>query len=212
MARRRTGRFGAILALLIALGGALIVGGALAITRPFAPQVAQAAPTASRQSAQFAIIAVATPSAAATATATASGPISAQPAASSTIGTTPTVLSAPTVAITARPRTPTPPPAAWTVIGRWQADQLIITEPFSTRGPWRLCWSQPDARIPFQVMVGNPEQTAWDLLSAPTGATTGAFDLAQGGSYRLMFHSETSYTALVVAKSSDSDAEPPPCG
>lgn len=210
MARRHTGRLGTALALLIALGGALLTGGALIIARPFAPQVAQAAPTVGQQSARIAVTTVATTPP--TATTTVRGPISAQPAASGTTGNTPTAPADPTSASTARPLTPTPVPAAWVVIGRWQADQLIITEPFTTRGPWRLCWSQPDARIPFQVMVGTPEQTAWDLLSAPTGATTGAFDLPQGGSYRLMFHSETSYTALVVARSRDTPPEPPPCG
>ncbi|HEY8602074.1 MAG TPA: hypothetical protein VIL85_26855 [Thermomicrobiales bacterium] len=212
MARQRPGRIGTTLALLIALGGAVFVGGVLAITRPFTSEVARTAPTASRPSARLAITAAAPPAPTAT---TLGSPSAAQATISGIPTATPTVPSNAATSATAPPPAPTPALAVWTVVGRWQADHLIITEPFTTPGPWRLCWAQPDARGTFQVMVGNPEQTAWNLLSAPIGVTSGAFDLPQGGSYRLMFHGETPYTALAVVTASgtpSADRSPPPCG
>ena len=212
MARGRTGRLGTTLAILIALGGALLASGALVIVRPFTPQVAQAAPTASRPNTRMGAATIAAAAPSATTPALASAIATATPTTATGAATAPATLS-PTAIV---PReTAIPAPAAWTVIGRWQADQLIITAPFTTRGPWRICWSLPDARVPFQVMVGNPEQTAWALLSAPDGVTTGAFDRTQGGSFRLMFHSESPYTALVLASpegQTPGQVPPPPCG
>ena len=87
----------------------------------------------------------------------------------------------------------------------------MVTEPFSVPGPWRICWALPDTRHTFQLMVGDAAQTTWELLSGPPGAAAGAFDVAQGGTYRLMLHNETPYTVVVVARP-PGDAAPPPCG
>lgn len=215
MARQRIGRIGTALALLIALGGALLVGGLLASADPLSSQVAQAAPTVSHPNRQRTAAAFTVASPAVTAAISTFANVHTAPPTATRGALTATPTAALTTVVPAPTPTAIPTLAAWTVVGRWQANQLIITEPFTTNGPWRICWSLPDARVPFQVMVGNPEQTAWDLLSAPTGVTIGAFDLPQAGSYRLMFHSETAYTALVIAHpggNSSGSGSPPPCG
>lgn len=92
----------------------------------------------------------------------------------------------------------TPVVAGRVVVGRWHDRQLSITDPFTTYGPWRICRTLPDAQGTFQIMIGDAAQTTWELRCGPVGAIAGAFDMAQGGTFRLMPHNETLYTVEAV--------------
>jgi hypothetical protein len=105
--------------------------------------------------------------------------------------------------------------SAWSVVGRWRDQQVFITEPFTVRGPWRICWTLPDTQRTFQLMVGDVAQGTWELLSASAGTPAGAFDVARSGTFQLMFHNDTPYTAVVVERpmvNTAGEEAPPPCG
>lgn len=94
---------------------------------------------------------------------------------------------------------------------------MIITEPFTVHGPWRLCWTLPAVRTgdAFQIMIGDAAETTWEIKTGPTGVNAGSFDLETGGSFRLMFHNDTPYVALAIEPPPGvpvDDLAPPPCG
>lgn len=189
MAQRYRPRFRWVAPSIVSVALALLVGLVLAHAKPLAARPTALLPTATL--APRLSVASGVPSATVT-----NLPTSAT-LPTPTIPPRVAVLGSPTAPATVvRARTAVLPPASPTavprlVVGRWQDRQVLITEAFTMRGPWRICWLLPDAQIPFQVMAGDAGQTVWELHSGPTGATAGMFDVARGGAYRLMIHSET---------------------
>ncbi|HYU18623.1 MAG TPA: copper resistance CopC family protein [Chloroflexota bacterium] len=89
------------------------------------------------------------------------------------------------------------PPAAWVVVGQWRNADLMTTEPFTVRGPWRVRWRLDSAAEPFAFMIVENETAAPKLLLGQPGTTEGVFEEQPGGTYRLMFHNTTPYDVVV---------------
>ncbi len=202
MTDRRNARLRAVFAIVVALSAALVAGGVLAHGHPPTPL-----PTATTlTSARVATTRPPLP------TAIVPAPTAA-PTASVTVGEAAPATAARAVAPPTIPATPAR--VAWVEVGRWDEAEMILTSPFTAPGPWRLCWTLPAVDGVFQVMVADETLTSWDFKSGEIGATAGAFDMPAGGTYSLMFHNDTPYTALVVAPPPGVPAAniaPPPCG
>jgi len=189
MADRRNARMRAALAFVVALTAALVAGGVLAREHTVTPALTATTLTSARVAATRPPLP----------TATMSAPTSIAPAQPTAGAGTPASAASALLPATVPA---TPARLDWVEVGRWEEREMILTDPFTVHGPWRICWTLPEVGGTFQMMIADETQTNWDFKSAPTGAIAGAFDMGEGGTFSLMFHNETPYTAIVI--------EPPP--
>jgi hypothetical protein len=66
---------------------------------------------------------------------------------------------------------------------------------FTVRGPWRIRWQLASPTESCQVMI--VDGGASPLLTGPAGATSGVFNLPDGGTYSLMLHNTIPYEIVV---------------
>ena len=200
MLEQRNARLRAALAVVVALTAALVAGGVLASKHPATP--AATAPDSARSAATRPPLATAT--------------LPAPPMSAIGRATESADIPGTAVRALAPSLTPTAPVRiGWVEVARWEEDEIILTEPFTVHGPWRLCWTLPAGGEVFQAMIGDETQTSWDIETGPTGATAGSFDLGPGGTFSLMFHNDTPYTAIVIEPPPGvlpGAMAPPPCG
>ena len=95
--------------------------------------------------------------------------------------------------------TPTPtatPAPAWLEVGRWSDRQVIYTDTFTVRGPWRIRWRLSAPTETFQLMIEEGNATPI-LHTAAAGATEGVFEETRGGTFSLMLHNTIPYEVIV---------------
>lgn len=81
-------------------------------------------------------------------------------------------------------------------MGHWRGDEVTYTASFTVKGPWRIRWQLSSAAELCQVMVedGSPDPP---LFTGPKGATSGVFNVPNGGTYSLMLHNTIPYEIIV---------------